>query len=115
MTAQPVPCTMAMSRRVRVVSCPIMAAGQRLSISFVLASLRALHIDNRKCPPAKNWRLSNDAQVHATTQDPHRTSASLLPAIAPTPAHACGRPTRNYPQPREVISELIHSPQRREK
>ena len=31
---------------------PIVAAGQRASMSFVLASLRALHIDTRKCPPA---------------------------------------------------------------
>jgi hypothetical protein len=73
-TAQPMPGTTAVSRRVRVVSCPIMAAGQRSSISFVLASLRALHIDNRKCPPAEIWHLSNDAQVHATTQESRTTA-----------------------------------------
>ena len=76
MITQLLPCITVMSRRARVVSCPIMAAGQRSSISFVLASLRALHIDNRTCPPAKNWRLSNDAQVHATTQDPAPQPAS---------------------------------------
>jgi len=38
-------------------------------MSFVLASLRALHIDTRKCPPANPGAYHNDAQIHATTKD----------------------------------------------
>ena len=96
-----------MDRRARVVSCPIMAAGQRLSISFVLASLRALHIDNRTCPPAKSGTYRTTRK--STPQPIIPYSSRLLPAETPKTARTARQPAENYPQHSQRFPELIHS------
>lgn len=64
--------------RVRVVGRSIVAAANRLSMSYVLAPLRALHIDNRP-RGSKSRAYHNDAQDHDPTSTPLSRYATYQP------------------------------------
>ena len=57
-------------------SLPIVTAARRPSTSFVLAALRALHVD-RLLDGHEGPQLSNDAHLHAHTEHPGQTDQDL--------------------------------------